>query len=137
MGRLFGRLGNEMESFRLNSGVILDKCSIIVKNENGDLVVGAKVQLIFEGQIKFSTTTNKNGEAILQGINGNLYELKIISDSIQEFTENFQFIENSQSEIIVSVKKYLEINPKFIWLTKSNNYTENVNVISNTNWLLI
>lgn len=31
-------------------------------------------------------------------------------------------------------KKVLKIEPKFIWLTESNNYTEIVNVLSNTDW---
>lgn len=31
-------------------------------------------------------------------------------------------------------KKVLKVEPKFIWLTESNNYTEIVNVLSNTDW---
>ena len=31
-------------------------------------------------------------------------------------------------------KKLLKIEPKFIWLTESNNFTEIVNVLSNTDW---
>lgn len=31
-------------------------------------------------------------------------------------------------------KKLLKIEPTFIWLTESNNFTEIVNVLSNTDW---
>lgn len=33
-----------------------------------------------------------------------------------------------------SEQKYLELNPTTIWLTEANNYTEFVEVISNTKW---
>lgn len=33
-------------------------------------------------------------------------------------------------------KKYIRVTPQFIWLTESNNYTEIVNVLSNTDWTI-
>lgn len=30
--------------------------------------------------------------------------------------------------------KYLEVSPKTIWLTEANDFTEIVNIVSNTQW---
>lgn len=91
----------------------------------GDLIVLAKRQ---EGSVKCAATR----------IDGNL----IVSAKRQ--TEDIKCIATRiggtikiSTSLICAIdptKKFIRVTPKFIWLTESNNYTEIVNVLSNTDW---
>lgn len=131
----FGKLGNDWEQFLQNGGNVprYDTIVVLVLDENGSPVTGAKVELI-QQTVLFFTYTDDEGKAIVQGETGESYTLIISGDKIETKTLNNWLF--NDSTIQVEIKKYLEVNPEYIWLTRGNNYTDTVDVMSNVDWFI-
>lgn len=135
LGR-FGRLGNEVESFRINGGIdpSLRTATLTVIYGNGEPVENARIEL-WDGDTLVSVVyTDKDGKTRIRGSKDKQYTL-CVSGSTFEGLEIKDFEINS-TEIVVSENPYLDLYPTFINLMKGNNYCENVNVRSNREWEL-
>lgn len=132
IGFNFGRLGNNSDYF-INTTSDYDVVTIVVNDENGNPIVGAKVEIV-QQTVLFFTYTDENGEAIVQGENGEHYTLIISGERIE--TKELKDWAFENSTIQVKEKKFLEIHPEYIWLTRGNNYTDNVDVMSNVDWFI-
>ena len=132
LGFRFGKLGNECDFF-INATSDYDTATIVVNDENGNPVVGAKVEIV-QQTILFFTYTDGNGEATVQGIVGEQYTLIISGDDIE--TKEIKNWDFGSTAIQVTEKKFLEIQPEYIWLTPQNHFTDDVQVMSNVNWII-
>lgn len=132
IGFNFGRLGNNSDYF-INTTLDYGVVTIVVNDENGNPIVGAKVEIV-QQTVLFFTYTDENGEAIVQGENGKHYTLIISGERIE--TKELKDWAFENSTIQVEEKKFLEIHPEYIWLTRGNNYTDNVDVMSNVDWFI-
>lgn len=129
----FSKLGNDWDSILRNGGNVPshDTAVITVIDDSGKPVVGAKIEISQQTILYFAYTDN-NGEAIVQGKKGESYTIVISGDRIETNTQvDWSF---NDSIIQVEAKKYLEVKPEYIWLTRGNNYTDTVDVMSNVDW---
>lgn len=135
IGFHFGKLGNGWEQFLQNGGNVprYDTVVVLILDEKGNPVTGVKVELI-QQTVLFFTYTDDEGKAIVQGETDESYTLIISGDKIETKTLNNWLF--TDSTIQVETKKYLEVKPEYIWLTRGNNYTDTVDVMSNVNWFI-
>lgn len=135
VGFRLGKLGNDWEQLLLNGGLSpdYDTAVITVVDGNGNPIADAKVEIKQQATV-FFTHTDSKGEATMQGKNGESYTMTISGEKIETLVlDNWVF---SDATVQVEVKKYLEIRPEYIWLMRSNNYTDSVDVLSNVDWFI-
>lgn len=132
-GFRFGKLGNTTDNLSVKH-ISFDNSTIIVKDQYGNSVVGAKVE-ISNGTSVFISYTDENGNVELKGKYGNVYVLTISGENI-ETKIIYDWVFQDNYEIQVDEKPYLEVKPEYIWLTRGNNYTDTVDVMSNVDWFI-
>ena len=71
----------------------------------------------------------------LKGKYDNVYVLTISGENI-ETKIIYDWVFQDNYEIQVDEKPYLEVKPEYIWLTRGNNYTDTVDVMSNVDWFI-
>ena len=130
----FGKLGNKNNNLSNKPIVSFDTSTLIILDQNGNSVVGAKVEVSNIASV-FISYTDENGNAKIKGKYGNIYTLTISGENIETkviYDWHFQESYNIQ----VETKPFLEVKPEYIWLTRGNNYTDNVDVLSNVDWFI-
>lgn len=132
-GFRFGKLGNTNGNLSVKP-ISFDTSTIIVKDQYGKPVVGVKVE-ISNGTSVFISYTDENGNAELKGKYDDVYVLTISGENI-ETKIIYDWVFQDNYEIQVDEKPYLEITPEYIWLTRGNNYTDTVDVMSNVYWFI-
>lgn len=133
-GFRFGKLGNKKNNLSNKPIVSFDTSTLIILDQNGNSVVGAKVE-VSNGASVFISYTDENGKAEIKGKYGNIYTLTISGENIEtKVIYDWQFQESYN--IQVETKPFLEVKPEYIWLTRGNNYTDTVDVMSNVDWFI-
>ena len=132
-GFRFGKLGNTNGNLSVKP-ISFDTSTIIVKDQYGNLVIGVKVE-ISNGTSVFISYTDQYGNVELKGKYDDVYVLIISGENI-ETKIIYDWVFQDNYEIQVDEKPYLEVEPEYIWLTRGNNYTDNVDVMSNVDWFI-
>lgn len=130
-GLKFGRLGNRNNK---SSAPVkpIDNSILLVKDQDGKPVFGAKVELSSRNSV-FVAYTDEDGRAKISGTYGDYYVLTISGDNIEtKVIEDWKFQDNYQVDVVV--KPYLNLEPEYIFLCPENQYTDNVDVSSNVSW---
>ena len=135
LGR-FGKLGSEMEFFRLlREDSVLIATHIKIIDAKGQGVANVRIELRYGNKVIFVATTDSNGIATLKSPEGYDYTLSLSGTLIEPMTvPNFQI--GDSVTITAQEKKYLTVQPDFIWLTPSNFFKSNVDILSNTEWII-
>lgn len=135
VGLKFGRLGNDWGELIFADTESEDTACITISDENGTLISGVVIKVLRNGDIISTAVTGTNGIASVTGKIGETYTLQISGTKIESKTiSGWEF---GDLKVEVVLKKYLEIDPDYIWLTKGNNYTDDVDVTSNVVWNIV
>lgn len=105
-GFRFGKLGNATDNLSVKP-ISFDNSTIIVKDQYGNSVVGAKVE-ISNGTSVFISYTDENGKVELKGKYGNVCVLTISGENI-ETKIIYDWVFQDNYEIQVDEKPYLEV----------------------------
>ena len=132
-GFRFGKLGNTNGNLSVKP-ISFDTSTIIVKDQYGNPVIGVKVE-ISNGTSVFISYTDQYGNVELKGKYDDVYVLTISGENI-ETKIIYDWVFQDNCEIQVDEKPYLEVTPEYIWLTRGNNYTDTVDVMSNVDWFI-
>lgn len=132
-GFRFGKLGNTNGNLSVKP-ISFDASTIIVKDQYGNPVIGVKVE-ISNGTSVFISYTDQYGNVELKGRYDDVYVLTISGENI-ETKIIYDWVFQDNYEIQVDEKPYLEVTPEYIWLTRGNNYTDTVDVMSNVDWFI-
>lgn len=132
-GFRFGKLGNTNGNLSVKP-ISFDTSTIIVKDQYGNPVIGVKVE-ISNGTSVFISYTDQYGNVELKGKYDDVYVLTISGENI-ETKIIYDWVFQDNYEIQVDEKPYLEVTPEYIWLTRGNNYTDKVDVMSNVYWFI-
>lgn len=132
-GFRFGKLGNTNGNLSVKP-ISFDTSTIIVKDQYGNPVIGVKVE-ISNGTSVFISYTDQYGNVELKGKYDDVYVLTISGENI-ETKIIYDWVFQDNYKIQVDEKPYLEITPEYIWLTRGNNYTDTVDVMSNVDWFI-
>lgn len=132
-GFRFGKLGNTNGNLSVKP-ISFDTSTIIVKDQYGNPVIGVKVE-ISNGTSVFISYTDQYGNVELKGKYDDVYVLTISGENI-ETKIIYDWVFQDNYEIQVDEKPYLEVTPEYIWLTRGNNYTDTVDVMSNVDWFI-
>lgn len=132
-GFRFGKLGNTNGNLSVKP-ISFDTSTIIVKDQYGNPVIGVKVE-ISNGTSVFISYTDQYGNVELKGKYDDVYVLTISGENI-ETKIIYDWVFQDNYEIQVDEKPYLEVTPEYIWLTRGNNYTNTVDVMSNVDWFI-
>lgn len=132
-GFRFGKLGNTNGNLSVKP-ISFDTSTIIVKDQYGNPVIGVKVE-ISNGTGVFISYTDRYGNVELKGKYDDVYVLTISGENI-ETKIIYDWVFQDNYEIQVDEKPYLKITPEYIWLTRGNNYTDTVDVMSNVDWFI-
>ena len=135
MGLRFSRLGNDWGELIFTDTESEDVAHVTISDENGTLISGVIIKVLRNGNITSTAVTDTNGIAIVTGKVGETYTLQISGTKIESKTISGWEFRDLKVEVVL--KKYLEIDPDYIWLTKGNNYIDNVDVMSNVIWNII
>lgn len=133
LGFNFGKLGNVWD-FLHRAALDYDTAIIVVTDADGNPIVGAKVEIVRQTVLFFSYT-DENGEVVVHGKNGEHYTLIISGEKIE--TTEISDWTFGNATIQVKEKKFLEIRPEYIWLTPQNFFTDDVEVTSNVDWIIV
>lgn len=132
-GFRFGKLGNTNGNLSVKP-ISFGTSTIIVKDQYGNPVIGVKVE-ISNGTSVFISYTDQYGNVELKGKYDDVYVLTISGENIEtKIIYDWGFQDNY--EIQIDKKPYLEVKPEYIWLTRGNNYTDTVDVMSNVDWFI-
>lgn len=132
-GFRFGKLGNTNGNLSVKP-ISFDTSTIIVKDQYGNPVIGVKVE-ISNGTSVFISYTDQYGNVELKGKYDDVYVLTISGENI-ETKIIYDWVFQDNYEIQVDEKPFLEVTPEYIWLTRGNNYTDTVDVMSNVDWFI-
>lgn len=133
-GLKFGRLGNIYDNLSTTPIISLDTTVITIVDQNNKPAINIRCEISNKSSV-FIAFTDKDGKAKLNGVYGNYYTLSVSGDNIDtKVIQDWLFKDGYKLQVYD--KPILKIAPEFIWLTRSNNYSDVVNVISNVDWLI-
>jgi hypothetical protein len=72
---------------------------------SGEAVSGAKVSLSQEGSIKYTATTDADGNFVIQAVKAGEYILKISKEGYKRYKQTYQMNQSNVSPLEITMKK--------------------------------